>query len=143
MDCSYFRERINLYVDGEMGYMEVAELQAHLSFCPDCAAELAQVGEVRGALAAWGRLELATPPGVAERDMAAVELEPAPGSPKPFGQVIDETLEYLDERLGSIPLPGGRTVPVKNVLGWGLATAAVIIGFERRHDRRSRELTPL
>ena len=35
MDCSYFRERINLYIDGEMGYLEVAELQAHLSFCPD------------------------------------------------------------------------------------------------------------
>jgi hypothetical protein len=70
-------------------------------------------------------------------------LSTAPGSPKPFGQVVDETLEYLDERLGSIPLPGGRTVPVKNVLGWALATAAVIIGFERRHDRRSRELTPL
>ena len=143
MDCSYFRERINLYIDGELGYLEVAELQQHLSFCPDCAAELAQVGEVRGALAAWGRLELAAPPGVAERVMAAVELEPAACSPKPFGQVLDDTLEYLDETLGSIPLPGGRTIPVKNVIGWGLATAAVIIGFERRHERRSRELTPL
>jgi len=143
MDCSYFRERINQYVDGEMGYLEVAELQAHLSFCPDCAAELAQVGEARGALAAWGRLELATPPGFAERVLAAVELEPEPGSPKPFGQVLDDALEYLDETLGSIPLPGGRTIPVKNVIGWGLATAAVIIGFERRHERRSRELTPL
>ena len=143
MDCSYFRERINLYIDGELGYLEVAELQRHLSFCPDGAAELAQVGEARGALAAWGRLELAAPPGFAERVMAAVELEPAPGSPKPIGQVVDETLEYLDEKLGRMPLPGGRTVPVKNVLGWGLATAAVIIGFERRHDRRSRELRPL
>ncbi len=143
MDCSYFCERINLYIDGELGYLEVAELQQHLSFCPDCAVELAQVGKVRGALAAWGRLELATPAGFAERVMAAVELEPAPGSPKPFGQIIDETLVYLDERLGSIPLPGGHTIPVKNVIGWGLATAAVIIGFERRHDRRSRELTPL
>jgi anti-sigma factor RsiW len=143
MDCSYFCERINLYVDGEMGYLEVAELQAHLSFCPDCAAELAQVGEVRGALAAWGRLELATPPGFAERVMAAVELEPAPGSPKPFGQFVDETLEYLDERLGSMPLPGGRTIPVKNVIGWGLAVGAVAIGLGRRRDRRSRELTPL
>ena len=143
MDCSYFRERINQYVDGEMGYMEVAELQAHLSFCPDCAAELAQVGEVRGALAAWGRLELATAPGFAERVLAAVALEPAPGSPKPFGQAVDDTLQKLDDTLGSIPLPGGRTIPVKNVIGWGLATAAVIIGFERRHGRRSRELTPL
>jgi anti-sigma factor RsiW len=143
MDCSYFRERINQYVDGEMGYLEVAELQAHLSFCPDCAAELAQVGEARGALAGGGRRERPTPPGFAERVLAAVELEPAPGSPKPFAQVLDDALEYLDETLGSIPLPGGRTIPVKNVIGWGLATAAVIIGFERRHERRSRELTPL
>jgi hypothetical protein len=89
------------------------------------------------------RLELATPPGFAERVMAAVELEPAPGSPKPFGQVVDETLEYLDERLGSMPLPGGRTIPVKNVIGWGLAVGAVAIGLGRRRDRRSRELTPL
>jgi hypothetical protein len=141
MDCSYFRERINLYVDGELGYLEVAELQQHLSFCPDCAAELAQVGEVRGALAAWGRLELATPPGFAERVMAAGELKPAPGTAKPLGRVVDETLEYLDAKLGRIPLPGGRTIPVKNLIGWGLATTAVIIGFERRHERRSRELS--
>jgi anti-sigma factor RsiW len=143
MDCSYFRERINLYVDGEMGYLEVAELQAHLSFCPDCAAELAQVGEVRGALAAWGRLELAPPPGFAERVMAAVELESAPGSSKPFGQAVDETLQRLDGALGRVPLPGGRTIPVKNVIGWGLAVAAVAIGLGRRHGRRSRELRPL
>jgi len=143
MDCSYFRERINLYVDGEMGYMEVAELQAHLSFCPDCAAELAQVGAVRGALAAWGRLELATPPGFAERVMAAVELEPAPGSPKPFGRAVDDALQKLDDTLGRIPLPGGRTIPVKNVIGWGLAAVAVAVGLGRRRGRRSRELTPL
>jgi len=143
MDCSYFRERINQYIDGEMGYMEVAELQAHLSFCPDCATELAQVGEVRGALAAWGRLELATPPGFAERVMAAVELEPVPGSPKPFGQAVEDTLQKLDDTLGRIPLPGGRTIPVKNVIGWGLAAVAVAVGLGRRRGRRSRELTPL
>ena len=143
MDCSYFRERINTYVDGEMGYLEVAELQAHLSFCPDCAAELAQVGAARGALAAWGRLELAPPPAFAERVMAAVELEPAPGSPKPFGRVVEDVLQRLDDTLGSISLPGGRTIPVKNLIGWGLATAAVVIGIESGRGRRHRELTPL
>ena len=143
MDCSYFRERINLYIDGELGYLEVAELQQHLSFCPECAAELAQVGGVRGALAAWGRLELATPPGFAERVMAAVELEPAPGSPKPIGRAVNDTLRRLDDTLGRIPLPGGRAIPVKNVIGWGLAAAAVVIGLGRRHGRRSRELRPL
>jgi len=143
MDCSYFCERINLYIDGELGYLEVAELQQHLSFCPDCAAELAQVGEVRGALAAWGRLELAPPPGFSERVMAAVDLEPAPGSPKPFGQAVDDALQRLDDTLGRIPLPGGRTIPVKNVIGWSLAVAAVAIGLGRRRGRRPRELTPL
>ena len=143
MDCSYFRKRINEYVDGELGYLEVAELQAHLSFCPDCAAELAQVGEVRGALAGWGRLELAPPPAFAERVMAAVEREPAPGSPKPLAQVVEDVLQKLDDTLGAVPLPGGRTIPVKNLIGWGLATAAVVIGIESAHGRRSRELKPL
>jgi anti-sigma factor RsiW len=143
MDCSYFRERINTYVDGEMGYLEVAELQAHLSFCPDCAAELAQVGEARSALAAWGRLELTTPPGFAERVMAAVELEPVPGTPTPLGRVVEDVLQKLDDTLGSISLPGGRTIPVKNLIGWGLATAAVVIGIESGRGRRNRELTPL
>lgn len=140
MDCSYFRQRINNFIDGELGYLEVAELQQHLSFCADCAVELAQLGEVRGALAAWGRLELAPPLGFAERVTAAVELEPAPDAAKPFGRAVNDALDRLDETLGSIPLPGGRTIPVKNVIGWGFATAAVVIELERRHLRRSREL---
>lgn len=143
MDCSYFRERINEYIDGEMGYLEVAELQAHLSFCPDCAAELAQTGAVRGALAEWGRVELAAPPGFAERVMAAVELEPVPGSSKPLGRAVSDALDALDETLGRIPLPGGRTLPVKHVIGAGIAAAAVIIQLERRHLRRARELETL
>ena len=142
MDCSYFRERINDFIDGELGYLEVAELQQHLSFCPDCALELAEMSEVRGALAAWGRLELAPPPGFAERVTAAVELERAPGAAGPFGRAVDDALDKLDETLGRVPLPGGRTIPVKNVIGWGLAAAAVVIGLERRHLRRSRELNP-
>jgi anti-sigma factor RsiW len=142
MDCSYFRERINKFIDGELGYLEVAELQQHISFCPECAAELGQLGEVRGALAAWGRLELAPPPGFAQRVMAAVELEPAPGAAKPFRRAAADAFDKLDESLGSIPLPGGRTIPVKNVIGWGFATVAVVIGFERRHLRRARELKP-
>jgi anti-sigma factor RsiW len=143
MDCSYFRERINRYIDGELGYFEVAELQSHLSFCPDCAEELAQTGAVRGTLAAWGRAELAPPPGFAERIAAAVEHEAAPAASRSFGEAIDVSLEWLDKSLGRMPLPGGRTIPVKNVIGWALAaSAAVVIELERRHVRRSRELRP-
>lgn len=141
MDCSYYTELLNRYVDGELGYQEVAELQAHLSFCPDCAAQLAQLGQVRGALAEWGGLELAPPPGFAERVVAAVRHEPAPGTPRPLGQVLDDSLEALDRTLGRMPLPGGRTIPVKNVIGWGLAAAAAVaVELERRHLRHARGL---
>jgi len=139
MDCSYFRSRINHYVDGELGYLEVAELQSHLSFCADCAAELAQMSEVRGAMATWGHIELAPPQGFAER-VAAAAIEPKPGEAT-LGRVVGDALDALDETLGRFPLPGGRTIPVKNVLGYGLA-AAVLIQVER-YLRRTRELKPL
>ena len=91
MDCSYFRSRLNQFVDGELGYLDVAELQGHLSFCPDCAQELAQLSEVRGALAAWGEAELAPPPGFAERVAAAAALEPKPGEAT-IGRVVEDVL---------------------------------------------------
>ena len=134
--------RINNFIDGELGYLEVAELQGHLSFCAECAAELAQVSEVRGVLAAWGQLEMAPPPGFAERVTAAIELEPASRAARSFGRAVIEALDRLDETLGRVPLPGGRTIPVRNVIGWSLAVTAVAIGLERRHLRRSRELKP-
>jgi anti-sigma factor RsiW len=141
MDCSYFRSRLNEFVDGELGYLDVAELQGHLSFCADCAAELAQLSEVRGVLATWGEAELAPPPGFAERVAAAAALQAKPGQAT-LGRVVGDALDALDDTLGRIPLPGGRTVPVKNVLGYGIAATAVIIQVER-YLRRARELKPL
>ncbi len=141
MDCSYFRARLNQYVDGELGYLEVAELQGHLSFCPHCAAELGQLSELRGALATWGEVVLASPPGFAERVAAAAALEPKPGEAT-VGRVVSDALDALDHTLGRIPLPGGRTIPVKNVLGYGIAATAVLIQVER-YLRRTRELKPL
>jgi len=140
MDCSYFCERLNQYVDGELGYLDVAELQGHLSFCPHCAAELAQLSELRGALAAWGEAELAPPPGFAERVAAAAALEAKPGEAT-LERVVHDVLDTLDETLGRIPLPGGRTIPVKNVLGYGIAATALLIQLER-YLRRTRELKP-
>jgi anti-sigma factor RsiW len=145
MDCSYFCRRINNYIDGEMGYAEVAELQQHISFCPSCAAELAQVSAVRGAMAAWGQLELAPSPGFAERVLSAVELESAPCAPRSVVGAAGEALQQkLDDTLGRLSLPGGRTIPTKTVIGWGLAAAAtVIFEAERRHLRHQRELKTL
>ena len=144
MDCSYFRERINLYIDGELGYLEVAELQQHLSFCPRLrrgarpggrgARRAGRVGPARAGHAA--RLRGARDGGGGARAGARLAA-------KPFGRAVNDTLQKLDDTLGRIPLPGGRTIPVKNVIGWGLAAAAVAVGLGRRHGRRSRELKPL
>jgi anti-sigma factor RsiW len=141
MDCSCFGSRLNQFLDGELGYLDVAELQGHLSFCPDCSAELAQLSELRGALAAWGEVELAPPQGFAERVAAAASLEPKPGEAT-VGRVVGDALDALDAALGRLPLPGGRTIPVKNVLGYGIAATAVLIQVER-YLRRTRELKPL
>jgi anti-sigma factor RsiW len=140
MDCSYFRARLNQFVDGELGYLEVAELQRHLSFCAYCAAELAQLSELRGAMAAWGEAELAPPGGFSERVAAAAALEAKPGAAT-LERVVEDLLDALDETLGRIPIPGGRTIPVKNVLGYGIAATAVLIQVER-YLRRTRELKP-
>jgi anti-sigma factor RsiW len=141
MDCSYFRARLNEFVDGELGYLDVAELQRHLSFCPDCASELTQLSELRGSMAVWGEVELAPPPGFAERVAAAAALEAKPGEAT-LGRVVGDVLDTLDHTLGRIPLPGGRTIPVKNLLGYGIAATAVLIQVER-YLRRTRELKPL
>lgn len=135
MDCSVMRALINRYIDGELGYVETAGLQQHLDFCPECSAELREMGELRRDLAAWGGVQLVTPPGLVAGIMDAIESQPLPGEPRPLGEVVDEALDRVDRLLGSVPLPGGRTIPVKNLIGWGIAVAAVVVGLERRHGR--------
>jgi hypothetical protein len=139
MDCSGVHALINRYIDGELGYVETAEFQQHLDFCADCSLELRELGDLRGALAAWGAARLAPPAGFAGRVMSAVERLPLPGAPRPLAEVVDEALDRLDRTLGKVPLPGGRTIPVKNLVGWGLAVVAVVIGWERRHGREEPE----
>ena len=140
MDCSYFRERINEYIDGELDYLQVAELQAHLSFCPDCAVELAQTGELRGALAGWGRLELAPPPGFAERVMAAVELEPAPARPGRSASWSTRRCRSSTTGSAASRCPAAARSPSRTSSAgvsprppWSSASSA-------RHERGSREL---
>jgi hypothetical protein len=92
-------------------------------------------------MVAWGEVELAPPPGFAERVAAAAALEARPGEAT-LGRVVGDMLDALDDTLGRLPLPGGRSVPVKNVLGYGIAATAVLIQVER-YLRRTRELKPL
>jgi anti-sigma factor RsiW len=142
MDCSYYRSRINRYIDGELGYVDVAELQRHLDFCQGCAADLAELGAVRRALAGWGSEEQAPPVEFAERVVAAARDERARVAAGPLQRALDDRLHDIDDLLGRVTLPGGRSMPVRSLIAWGLAAAAVFAGIERRHLRRTRELRP-
>jgi hypothetical protein len=139
MDCSGVHALINRYIDGELGYVETAEFQQHLDFCADCSLELRELARLRGVLAAWGGVQLAPPAGFADRVMIAAARQPLPGTPRPLGQVLDDTLDDLDRALGEVRLPGGRAIPVKNLIGWGIALAALVIGLGRRREREESE----
>lgn len=141
MNCSYSRAQLNRHIDAELGYLEVAELQCHLDSCSACAAELAEVGALRRALADWGERELSPTPGFVERVAASAEAQ-ATGTraSATFRWAVEDALQPIDELLGRVVLPGGRAVPVRKLVGWGLAAVAVAVGIERRHVRRGREL---
>jgi hypothetical protein len=138
MDCAELRRLINRYIDGELGYVETADFRRHVAFCPDCSLELRELSDVRGALARWGQTELAPAPGFADRVMDTVAGEPLPGAPPSLGEVFGEALDELDRILGKVPLPGGRSIPVKNVIGWSLAVyAGFVYGRRRARDERA------
>ncbi len=118
MDCGYLRLRMNLYLDAELGYPEVAELQRHLESCPSCAAELAEVGMVREAMAAWGRIEFA-PPGLAQRVIAGVERELADGMARPLRSALDERYRQIDRSSGPRSPPGRPCHPRTESSGLG------------------------
>ena len=137
MDCAELRRLINRYIDGELGYLETADFRRHVAFCPECSLELRDLSDVRGALARWGQTQIAPVPGFADRLMSAVAREPLPGTPRSASELFDEALDELDRVLGKVPLPGGRSIPVKNVIGWALATVAVLL-YGRRRGRDER-----
>lgn len=50
MDCSSAAPMLHLYLDGELGRAEVAELERHLDDCPACTRELMHLDELRRAV---------------------------------------------------------------------------------------------
>lgn len=52
MDCKEFRERLDLYADGELSAAATAEARVHLKVCTSCARAEARLLRLRGALKA-------------------------------------------------------------------------------------------
>jgi len=56
VDCSTIRLLLEPYADGELGQVTREAVDSHLSRCPGCAAELAQLNQLDGAVRAWPEL---------------------------------------------------------------------------------------
>jgi anti-sigma factor RsiW len=80
------RERLSAYLDGELAPAERAEVEAHLSACPECSALLARLAEA-GRLAA--QLGVEAPEGYFDalpgRVAARLEARRRPGEGPPPG----------------------------------------------------------
>jgi anti-sigma factor RsiW len=129
MDCSQCREVIHRYIDGELEGAEVAELEQHFESCPDCALEKKELVAARLRLGDLAGIAPAVPVGFTDRVLSAIALNPAP---------------TLAERLAGV---AGRArlrrrlwPPTRTLAYSALALAAVAIGLETRHLRRSREV---
>jgi anti-sigma factor RsiW len=139
MDCSVYHEAINRYVDGDVSDAEVARFQAHLSFCPDCAAELRELSHVRTALGQWGAVELSPPAGFATRVLAAEERRPADER----GDTADapaSTAGSLKDGAKRVRPALPASLPARVLTLIALVAAALAVGLETRHLIRSREV---
>lgn len=128
MDCVRCREVIHRYIDGELGDAQVVAFQKHLSFCPDCAAELEGLAAARAVLQATKQVTADVPAGFADRVMSAVEAQPAPTA-------FERTLSSVTRGA----LPGRVPRSVRRYAYYGLAVTAVVIGLARRFAHRPGE----
>jgi anti-sigma factor RsiW len=129
MDCSQCREVIHRQIDGELDGAEAVELAQHLESCADCALEEKELTAARLRLSDLAAIAPAVPVGFADRVLSAIALNP------------QATLaERLAGVAGRARLPRRLSPPVRTLAYSALALAAVAIGLESRHLRRSREV---
>jgi predicted anti-sigma-YlaC factor YlaD len=57
MTCERIEELLSAYLEGELAAAEKAEMDVHLAACPECAALLALMKDMSGAMAAFGEVE--------------------------------------------------------------------------------------
>jgi predicted anti-sigma-YlaC factor YlaD len=57
MTCERFEELLSAYLEGELAAAEKAEADSHLAACPECAALLALMKDMTGAMAAFPEAE--------------------------------------------------------------------------------------
>ena len=75
IDCSTISLLLEPYVDGELGRVTRDAVGSHLSTCPACAAQLAQLNQLHEAVLAWPELAQAE---LSLLDEARTELQASP-----------------------------------------------------------------
>lgn len=128
MDCVTCREVIQRSIDGELDDAGVVELQQHLSFCADCAAELQELAAARVTLRATREVTVDVPAGFTDRVMATIDAQPEPSSLE----------RALSAATGGV-LPGRVPRRIRHYAYYGLAVAAVVISLQRKYAHKPGE----
>jgi hypothetical protein len=68
-------EQLSAFLDSELGFVEMRQLEAHCAACPECGARLASM---RRAVSGFGRLERAAPPPALRQQIRRQVMEEIP-----------------------------------------------------------------
>lgn len=119
-------EELSAYLDSELGFVEVNQLEAHCGTCVECGARLASLKRVVQGL---GRIERAQPPAALRQQIRRqVQVEPTGG----FKGTLQAAFDAL--RLLLFPIrPALRTSAA-----WGLAVVTGLFAVSHGVDRYLR-----
>lgn len=123
--CERVRDRIDPYLDEELGPSEAGEVEAHLADCSDCRTELVASRRLRAALRE-GLPMLSCPPEVSA-EVLRVAREEAEAA-KPAGDTPGPRFADRVRELFRRPTPAGHRPALRpGVLRPALAAAAVLL----------------
>lgn len=127
-------EDLSAYLDSELGYAEIAPLEAHCASCADCGSRLASLRRVVNGL---GGIHRAEPPA-ALRQQIRREVQTAP--PGTFAQRIEWALEALRILLFPLrpPLRASAALGLAAVAGLFAVSHGVGDGFLRNDEPQPR-----
>jgi anti-sigma-K factor RskA len=121
-----------LYAVGALPDDEARAFQAHLSTCPECRQEVAEMQE----LAAQLSQSVATPPPAGLREAVLTQVARTPQESSPHDEQYGASAQRADERSNVVPLPVRRRWLLSGLVAAAAVVAAVSFGGWAIHSNR-------
>jgi anti-sigma factor RsiW len=127
MNCDDRIDQISALLDGELPAAEVAALTAHIALCPECARVLAELGDLRGALAEAVPEEPVSADFTARIERALEMEADRPEADRPEARRPEADQPEAHQAAKVIPFRPRRVRLMTGGFGAGLAAAAVVM----------------